>query len=332
MYRAAGLGGVETQDNFISSVSAQLVDEQGDVIFSGIGHDHYKLSKVAGQGLNTAQAEEIAMKNATGALARAFIDQVRLEPREFKLSKVEDNRLWVPGLSLPEGETVDFEVLRPLAVKVNGRGVVRRLAVAAGAAAPVADGATVTVLAYAIEQGAQADDKPRAGDLLRVPTLPRAGQQRLSECHTPYQAPAGTVAADHLLPLLRHASYGSSLHQLNVASEELVAEANALLQDNLFSTRLKAAPQTETCLRAAYIVKQEPLKCASPTSCATQIKVSPAALLNKAGTRVATYSLTDALNLEGFSEPEAANFIGFKAYEHVRKMLPTLSKSLNIPR
>ena len=329
-FRQVGLGGVETRESFVSTVTAQLVDAQGDVVFSAIGSDLYRQKKVGGQGIAAAQAEEISLKNATGALARQLLEQARLEPAEFRVAKVEGGKVWAQGLALPAGAEVAFELLRPLSVKVGPRPALRRLALAAGDAPPAADGAA-TVLSFVTGQAAQADDQPRAGDLLRVLNLPKAGRTRLSECRVARGAGSNSLAADHLLPLLRHAAYASTRLQVNVGTPDWTRQVNALLAANGFRPGLAEATPTESCLRPAYIVRPEPPTCTAPDSCAAKVRVSSAVLQERAGVRESTVSLSHALTLEGFAEAEATPFAAFKAHEHLGQTLPDLVKSLDHP-
>jgi hypothetical protein len=327
-FSKSGRTGVEVMDRFITTVTAQLVDGQGDVVFSAIGSNSYKQTKVDGQGLKSEEAAEVSLKNATQVLARKVAERARLDPAEFKVERADGGRLWVKGLVVPEGESLEFQVLRPLSVDVGPSKARRRLAVAAGDVPPAAE-ASVAALSWVSTQGAQPDDQPRAGDLLRVMNLSASARVRYSECRGAKTAGSNSMAAEHLLPALHHAAYGSQRFQVNVATPEWVADANALLKANNFGSVLRASTPTEVCVRAAYVVRPEPPKCASPDECSTQIRVTSAVVLDKAGNREAAFAQSHNLTIDGFPEAETPALAGFKAHEHVLKTLPELTTILN---
>jgi hypothetical protein len=320
--RVSGLGGVKTSDHFITAVTAQLLDIHGNVLFSEIGSDAYRLDSTAGQGLSLANANEISQKNATLSLARRFVERARFESGEYSVSGVDKTGLTVAGLSLPEGAaTPVFEVLRPLDVKVAGKPTFWRLTLGEGTLPP-ASVPGGTRLAYSPIQ-----HEPRPGDLVRVRNLPRPGQIRLTECTEAYRG-TGSLIEDELLPLIRHAAYESSRYQVQIAGDGFAAEANRLLEAGFFKLRVQPASSTAVCLRPGYLVKRESQKCEGST-CSAQVLAATTVILEKGTERVGNFVQAERLSFDGYVESQGANFVGLKSYESVQKSLQKLTEKLN---
>jgi hypothetical protein len=318
----AGLGGVKTADSFITAVAAQVVDRGGNVLFSEIAHDGYRLERTAGQGLSLAAAQEISLKNATIALAQRFVDNVRFTPGEFQVSAVGKDSFAVTGLSLPpDAQLPAYEVLRPLGVQVRGRPAFWRLALDEGTKAPVSDGRSVTFSYSRLE------DAPRPGDVLRVRDVPRGGQTRMSECREAYRAPQ-SAEADYLLPLVRHAAYRSGQHLLSLHGDDWTGPANQLLEAGFFRDRVTSGQPTEVCMRPGYAVRVEPGACTA-ASCTTRVLAATTLIQERAGERVANAVQAETLSLDGFTQSQAESLVGLRAYESVLKNLSKLTARLN---
>lgn len=317
----SGQGGVKTVESFITAVTAQVVDARGHVIFSETGSDAYRLEKTAGQGLSLGSALEVSLKNATEALARRFIENVKFEPAEFKVGSVGQGRIVVPGLVVPEGAEVAYEVMRPLDVKVGGRPVMWQLALGEGNQPPSSDGQSTTI-SYS-----KLDVDPRPGDIVRVLNLPRKGQSRLAACTDVFRG-TGSAPADFLLPLVRNAAYRSLRHQVLLTDPEFYADANHLLEAGFFKKRMEPPAPADTCMKPGYLVKQESLKCEAGT-CAGQILSATTVIVEKGGTRLANFVQAEKVTYDGFPETQAENFLGFKAFENTLRSLGKLTDKLN---
>jgi hypothetical protein len=322
--RQSGLGAVKTMDSFMTSVTAQVVDKSGNVIFSEIGTDRYNLEKTAGQGLSIGSAEEISVKNATATLANRFIENVRFENGNFKVSSVDKASFTVDALSVPSGTDVAYEILRPLGTKVNGKSTFLRIAVDKGGQEP-ASSSNRTTFSYS-----KVELAPDTGDLVRVLNMPRPGQSRISECVTNFRG-ATSIAADYLNPLIRHASYRSSKFQPGLVETNFFDDANALLRAGFFKLQLTAPAATDQCMKSGYSVVPQPEKCEGDI-CSAKSLVAITLILEKAGTRVANYVQAETVSFEGFSKSESQTFVGFKAYESVLKNLQKLTDSSNITK
>ena len=322
MVRQSGIGAVKTSDSFFTSVTAQLVDKGGNVIFSELGTDRYILEKTSGQGLTVASAEEISLKNATLALSNRFINNVKFENGNFKISSVGKSSFNVDGLTLAAGVEPAYEILRPLDTKVNGRATFLRVAVDKGGAGPAQAG-NGTILSYA-----KIDISPSNGDLLRIVNMPRPGQTRISECTSTYKS-ATSVNADFLIPLVKHAAYASNKFQPSLIEPDFYKDANELLSAGFFKLQLVPPLATEQCIKAGYSVVPSAEAC-QDNSCSIKSLFATTLILEKAGTRVGNYVQAETVTFEGFSKPETANFVGFKAYESVLKNLQKLTDSSNV--
>jgi len=303
-----GTGGVKSTESFISGVTANITDLEGRVIFSEIGVDRYRIERTAGQGIPLLNAFEISMKNATVDLSKKLLSSVKLEPTEFKISKIEGNRFFVDGLILPEGsKKIAYEVVRPLSTKVGGKDVFMRLQLGEGQEPPIhADGGTSFSYSKLI-------DEPKRGDLVRVPNMPRKGQESILECREPYKAP-GSLDAEFKLPFVRHAAYKSPNHRVQVSDTMFYEDANALLYAGFFKKRVAAALPSDICLRSGYLLRIESSDCPSD-SCKAQILSAITLIKEKAGSRLTNSVQAEKIQMEGFSRDQLNNFVASKAFE-----------------
>ena len=322
--RQSGVGAVKTIDSFVTTVTAQLVDKSGNVIFSDIASDKYVLEKTGGQGLSIANAEEISLKNATIALANAFVKNAKFENGNFKISGVGKSTLNAEGLNLPAGMDPGYEIVRQFETKVNGAPVYMRVAVDKGTAgpAPVANG-----MAFSYSK---IEFAPENGDVLRVFNMPKAGQTRLSECATSYKA-ANSVPAEYLIPMVRHAAYKSAKFQPILNEPAFYVESNNLLKAGFFKLQMGVPQVTEQCIKAGYSVVPQPETC-QENLCSMKSLFATTLILEKDGVRVGNYVQAETVTFDGFSKSEATNFVGFKAYESALKNLPKLTDSTNISK
>ncbi|MFD0668242.1 hypothetical protein ACT80S_11030 [Ramlibacter sp. MAHUQ-53] len=317
----AGAGGVETRESFAATVTAQLVDHAGHVLFSEMGQDYYQLDKKGGRGLDLANAFEVSLKNATRAVAKKFVANVRFQPGEYEVSSASRNAFTVQGLALPPGTSVSFDVLRPLNVQVHGQQAAWRLALGSGAGEPRAEG-DATVFSYT-----PLDTEVRRGDRVVIANMPRKGQVRMSECETPYVAP-GSIPAGFLLPVLQHGAYSAAKLQVALADPAFYADANRLLDEGKFKLKLQRPTATEVCVRPGYLVKPEPPACQGD-SCGFDMLAAATVILEKGAERVANFVQAEKLSIKGVAMPQVTHFAGSKAIESVSKNLPKLIEKLN---
>lgn len=102
-------GKAKTEENFMTALSAQVVDKDGNVIFSELGTDSYVLERVGRQGLSLPNAKEISMKNSLVDLMKSFLANVKIEPRKFVITDAQKGKFSVKGLEIPEGQNVVFD-------------------------------------------------------------------------------------------------------------------------------------------------------------------------------------------------------------------------------
>lgn len=318
----SGIGGVKSTESFTSVITAQVTDLEGNVLFTDATVDNYKLERTAGQGISQINAFEISMKNATTALSKKLISSLTLEASEFKISEVGKDKFVVDGLQLPEGASnVTYEVIRPLDVKVGGKAAFMRLQLGDGQERPKSDGANA-IISYS-----KLEDEPRRGDLVRVRSMPRKGQQPLAECKDFYRA-SGTLGADYLLPFVRHAAYLSPRHRLTITEPTFYQDANELFESGFFKYRVKTPETPDVCLKPGYLVKVESTKCSSE-GCELKMLSAITLIHEKAGSRIANYVHAEKISLEGFAEKEQANFVGHKALETVSRSFSKLSEKFS---
>jgi hypothetical protein len=317
----SGQGGVETRESFIATVAAQLVDQRGTVVHAEVAQDHYRLEKRGGRGLDINNAKEVALKNATAALAKKFIANVKFQPAEFTISSASKSSFSVEGLTVPEGVDIVMEVLRPLDVKVGGKPTFWRISFDRSDVTPAVEGGRM-VFSYSAR-----DTELRRGDRLVVANMPKPGQTRLTECPTPYVAP-GSAPADFLLPVVRQSAYSSQRFQVALTANDFYSNANVLLREGKFKLKVQAPNATEVCLRAGYLVKPDPPAC-SGAVCGFDMLSAATIILEKSGHRTGNFVHAEKISIKGVAAPEVTNFVGLKAVESVSSNLPKLIEKLN---
>ncbi len=317
----SGQGGVETRESFVASVGAQLIDHKGSVVHAELGQDVYRLDKRGGRGLDINNAKEVALKNATAALAKKFIANVKFQPAEFQIAAANKSSFSVEGLSVPPSSDLVMDVLRPLDVRVGGRPTHWRISFDRSDAPPAADG-TRTVFSYSPR-----DTELRRGDRLVIANMPKRGQTRITECATHYVAP-GSVVADYLLPIVRHSAYASQRFQVALTASDFYGNTNALLQEGKFRLRVESPAATESCLRPGYLVRPDPPACTSNV-CGFDVLSAATIILEKDGQRSGNFVQAEKISIKGVAAPEVTNFTGFKAVESVSNNLPKLIEKLN---
>jgi len=322
---AAGTGGVRSTETFMSGVSAQILDLDGNILFSDIASDTYRIERTAGQGISQVNAFEISMKNATAALSRQLISTLKLEPAEFRITKADATSFEVEGLAIPEGvKHLSYEVIRPLNVQVGGKPVVVRLQLGEGQQSPRTQG-SATIIEYS-----KLEDAPRRGDIVRVRNLPKRGQQILSECRETFKG-AGSIDADFLLPYVRHSAYRSPKHRISIPDPVFYHDVNALLDAGFFRHRVEAPAMAETCVKPGYLLKVDGSKCGAE-GCGVQFLSAITLIQEKGGARTANFVHAEKVSLEGVPEKEMPHFVGLKAFELTSKNQLKLSEKFIVPK
>jgi hypothetical protein len=322
----SGQGGVETRESFMATVGAQLVDHKGSVVHAELGQNLYRLDKRGGRGLDITNAKEVALKNATSALAKKFISNVRFQPAEFQITAAGKSSFSVEGLAIPEGADLVIDVLRPLDVKIGGKPTHWRISFDRTDTPLVVDGNRITF------RYSPRETEVRRGDRLIVANMPKRGQTRVSECATHYVAP-GSVHADYLLPVVRHSAFASQRFQVVLMAGDFYNSANALLQEGKFKLKVAQPRPTEVCLRPGYLVKPDPPNCSGSGSgsvCGFDMLSAATIILEKDGQRTSNFVQAEKISLTGVAAPEVSNFTGLKAVESVSSNLPKLIEKLNL--
>lgn len=313
---------VKTSEVFMSALTAQVVDNDGNVVFSEMGTDRYELDKVDNQGLSLSNAREVSLKNATARLAESFRKSVKLTPTDFRISKVDGKNFWVDGFPV-SGQNVVYEVLRPLDVKVGGKPALMKLALDGSTVPPEQDGAAGR-FSYSIS--APDVPKPEKGDIIRVMTPLRGHLPEVSACGDIYRAD-GTMTVDHLAPLMRHVAYRSPRYLVSVSDPDFYADTNRLLTAGFYKFRLPTFVPTEYCFKPGYKVVQKAGECKE--TCSSTFLNAASVIVEKGGTRTHQAVVAQDVTIEGFNEDQRANFIGLKSMEETLRTLDELSRKFN---
>ena len=323
----SGSGGTKTSERFHSLVTAQVIDQFGKVIFSEIGDNDYSVDKVNGEGLNTKQAEAISLKNATQKLATNFIANVRFEPKDYRIAKVEQDKLWVEGLQgVALSEKITFDVLHPLSAKVNGKIPVIDLNVSPGAGELAAQGDLVGLPYSALNP---ALPKPQRGDLIRLYSQATPGTTKMQDCsEATYIGKNNVIEVDYITPLIRHTFYKSKKFSSHVGDPAFYADANRLLQQGLFSLQLER-PSIELCSQPGYAIREEAVQCDDPQNCKATVAMGINVRLKKGAEFHKTFATGLQTEFSGFQSASKRTFYGYKELGNGLSMQSDLLNKLN---
>jgi hypothetical protein len=324
----SGMGGTKSSDLFHTLVTAQVVDRFGRVIYSGLGDNDYTIEKVNGEGLGTHEAQQISLKNATHKLAQDFIANVRFAPRDFKIARVENDKLWVKGMgAVPAGEKLAFNVLHPLDAKVGGKDVLLDLDAGAGQGELATD-ADLVGLPYSAVNPAL--PKPRSGDYLRLYTEVPPNATRVVDCDEAAYVGQNNVAdAGYLAPLVRHAVYRSRKFASYVGEQQFYDDANKLLAQGMFELQLKR-PASEMCTQPGYVVREDALQCDDPHSCKATVTIGVMARMKKGDKIEKSFTAGLRTDFTGVPQGGRAAFYGYKELSNGLQMQADLINKLNL--
>jgi len=323
----SGSGGTKTSERFHSLVTAQVIDQFGKVVFSEIGDNDYSVDKVNGEGLNLRQAEAISLKNATQKLAANFIANVRFDPKDYKIAKVDQDKLWVEGLQgVSLAEKITFDVLHPLSAKVNGKTPVIDLEVGPGAGELAAQGELLGLPYSALNP---ALPKPQRGDLIRLYAQSAPGVTKVQDCtDATYIGKNNVIEVDYLGPLLRHTFYKSKKFASYVGDPAFYTDANRLLQQGLFSLQLER-PAVELCGQPGYAIREEAVQCDDAQNCKATVAMGMNIRLKKGADFHKTFATGLQTEFSGFQPANKPLFYGYKALGNALSMQSDLLNKLN---
>jgi hypothetical protein len=323
----AGAGGTKTAEMFHTLVAAQVVDRFGRVIYSGLGDDNYTIERVNGEGLSFAQAKEISLKNATSKLAQNFVANVRFAPRDYRISKVDKDRVWVGGLAgMSPADKIAFDILHPLDAKVGGKAALLDLGAGSGAGVLAVDGDLVGIPYSAVNP---ALPQPRSGDLLRLYTELPPDATRVIDCDEAEYVGQNNVAdAGYLSPIVRHALYQSKKFSAYLGDAGFYADVNALLTQGQFDLHV-ARPVSAVCSQPGYAVREEALQCDDPQSCRATVSIGIVARLKKDGQVQKTYSAGLRSEFSGFPSLGKNAFYSYRELANGLSMQSDLINKLN---
>ena len=323
----SGSGGTKTSERFHSLVTAQVIDQFGKVVFSEIGDNDYSIDKVNGEGLNIKQAEAISLKNATQKLAANFIANVRFDPKDYKISKVEQDKLWVEGLqSVSLSEKMTFDVLHPLSAKVNGKTPMIDLDVTPGTGELAAQGDLVGLPYSALNPSLP---KPQRGDLIRLYSQSTPGMTKVQDCsEATYIGKNNVIEVDYLAPLIRHTFYKSKKFASYVGDPAFYTDSNRLLQQGLFTLQLER-PLMELCSQPGYAIREEAVQCDDPQSCKATVAMGINVRLKKGADFHKTFATGLQTEFSGFQPTNKPLFYGYKELGNALTMQSDLLNKLN---
>lgn len=321
----SGARGAKTEERFHTLVSAQVVDRFGKVVYSELGDSDYAIERVNGNGLGLPQAHEVALKNATGKLAENFLANVRFVPRELRVARVDDERIWVEGMGGVPGERPSFTVLHALSAKSGGKPVLLDLDVAAGSAEAVGEGGLVG-LSYSAANPAL--PRPRRGDIVRMYDQQLPGVTRVIDCQEPDYVGQNNVAeAAFAGPLVRHALYRSRKYAGHIGDPAFYANANALLRGGMFDLQLQA-PAIGLCVQPGYVIREESAEC-DGAACRSTVTLGLQARIKSGGEVQKTVASGLRTEFSGVPAEGKAAFYGYKELGNGLSMQPDLLKKLD---
>lgn len=325
----SGAGGTKTSERFHTVVTTQVVDTNGKVIYSEMGDDDYSLDKINGQGLNLIQAKEIALKNATLKMAKNVIANIKLQPKDYRVTKVDKERIWIDGLSgVVGGDKLSFSVIHSLSAKTNGKSAVIDLGVGEGGADLKIEGSSVGLPYSIISTDLPA---PSKGDSVRIYTPPAsASSARIMECASPIFVGQGNVAeAPYFDPLIKHAVYRSSKFTSYVNDPAFYSEANKLLDRGMFALKVERKAQ-DLCFLPGYVIREGASRCEGNSVCTSTVTTGVLVRLMKGNDVVKNISAGIETELGGVPAVTKKEFYGYKQLSNGFPLLNDLTKNLNL--
>ena len=324
VFTQQGKGAVKTEEHFSTVLTAQVIDKDGNVAFSELGRDSYLLERVGKQGLSLPNAKEISTKNALVDLMKGFLQNVKLEPREFAITDAQQKAFTVKGFEVAPGQDVSYEVIHPVGAKVNGVDVFIKLSLDQGAEPPATSHGN-TVFSYSNTS----PDYPNVskGDIFRVLTMPKGNLPELSSCGTVYMG-KDSLAGGHLLPVINNVAYHSQTYNVSISQPEFYDSANMLLKDGFFKHRLRKPEATEYCFKPGYLVKAIEKTC-DGDGCNGKMMTAIKLIVEKKGVEVKDSSIGEQTVVKGFNESQATNIILFRSMLSGLNISAELSKRFN---
>lgn len=323
VFSNAGKNAVKTEQSFMTALTAQVVDKDGNVIFSEIGKDSYTLERVGQQGLSLVNAQEISLKNAVVDLTKNFLQSVKLEPKQFTITEVKNGKFTVKGLEIPAGQNAVYEVLKPLGSKVGDKAVVMRLGIDQGTELPVSSGGSST-FTYSM-----APDYPdvKAGDILSVLAVPKGNTPEISACGSTYVG-KDSLSGKHLVPFINHVAYRSGNYIVSISDKDFYEDTNRLLKDGFYKFRMPALTPTEFCYVPGYLIRKNEATCGAE-GCNVKFLTAVKITTQKAGAEVKDASIAEQTSVTGIAENQVDNLIGFRAMMSANNLMSELTKRFN---
>lgn len=323
----SGAGGTKSSERFHTLVTAQVVDHFGKVIYSEMGDNDYAIDKVNGAGLGFAEAKEVSLKNATGKLVQNFIAKVNFAPKDYKVVKVDQQRIWVKGLAgMAASEKLSFKVLHPLDTAVRGKPALLELDTAPGAAELLNDG---ELLGLPYSSTNPALPAPRSGDLVRLYAQAVPGVTSIIDCdEDPFIGKNNLIDAPYLAPLVRHAIYQSRKFASHIGEPAFYDAANRLLELGLFDLQL-TRPVVEMCSQPGYVVREDAFACESADSCKATLTMGLVARLKKGTEVLKSISAGSKTEYSGFPSANKSTYYGYKQLSNGLSVQSDLINKLN---
>ena len=323
-----GAGGTKTSERFHTLITIQVVDVYGKVIYSELGDDDYSLDKVNDQGFLIKEAKQISLKNATLKMARNVVANVKFQPKDFKIIKVEKERVWVEGLiGVSNGNKPTFSVIHPLSAKANSKGTVIDLEVGEGTADLVVEGGAVGLPFSIINSELP---KPSRGDWVRIYSPITTATTKVMECSAPLFVAQGNVADGRYFDsLIKHAMYRSTKFISYVNDAEFYSDTNKLLEQGMFALKLEKENQ-EMCFLPGYVIREVSSQCDDPSACKATLTTGVLVRLMRGVDVVKTFSSGIQTDLSGFPAAEKRKFYGYKQLGNGIPLVNELTNKLNL--
>jgi hypothetical protein len=318
-----GQGGVKANESFATFLSAQVVDKNGQVIFSEAGRDSYTIERTGKQGISQFNAFEISLKNSVIDLTKNFLNNVKLDPKEFSVTSVKGGKFSIKGLELPPGQDIVFEVHRPLSAKINAKTAYMRLLIDKGAEAPITSGGS-TVFSYSM-----APDYPevKPGDIVKIVTLPKPNAPAVTACGSKYLG-KDSLEADHLLPVINQVAYQSSKYLVSILDSDFYSDTNQLLKNGFFKLRLAAPKAPELCFKPGYVVAKKEATC-ERSLCNLKFLTGMKLVLEKGGAEVKEISFGEQTALSNVPEAQISNSLAYRSMLSASTIAAELTKRFN---
>lgn len=303
----------ESEEDFAVAASVRLVDSSMRVHYSETVVEPYKIQRVNNKGLDSGSARDVALRNAVTKLSASFARNAKLEIRDVQISKVEGNRIWIPGAGIRAEDVGARTVYRELPVAFRGQKVLVPLELGEGNEPRVAQDGPDLVLSFS-----RIDDDvpmPAKGDRVRLEGLAKPGAAAVLRCPIDdYLSDRSAYAPKFTNMFVEAAINASPKLQLVETGDSFFKLTERMLDVGNFRTDvLKKAAAPALCYQAGAAVRPDAVKCEAGRCRATVVSGLIARFGPVGGAPTQQVQAAQQTEVSNFAEARAREFLGYQS-------------------